>query len=128
MAANKIKVLIHARGHTYESLAAEIGITPQAVSEIVNGRTKGSTARYAVAKALGVDVVDLWNGGAMRRSSQATLLETMAAKRREAIELLQAVMQGPDMPGRFAEAIVAAAEYFALYERVRKTETQRERW
>jgi transcriptional regulator with XRE-family HTH domain len=122
MAANEIKVLIHDRGYTYESLAAEIGITAQAVSEIVNGRTKGSTARYAVAKALGVEVTDLWNGGAMRRASHPALRETMASKRQEAVELLQAVIQGPEVPGRFAEAIVAAAEYFALYERVRSVE------
>jgi DNA-binding XRE family transcriptional regulator len=57
---NKIKALVRERGHTYESLGNEIGITPQAVSEIVNGRTSGATARYAIAKALGVEVSDLW--------------------------------------------------------------------
>lgn len=55
-----IKELIRARGHTYESLGREIGISAQAVSEIVNGRTTGSTARYALAAALGVKVASLW--------------------------------------------------------------------
>ena len=55
-----IKDLIRSRGHTYESLGREIGISAQAVSEIVNGRTTGRTARYALAAALGVTVVDLW--------------------------------------------------------------------
>lgn len=55
-----IKELIRQSGHTYKSLGSEIGITAQAVSEIVNGRTKGGTARYALARALGVQVSDLW--------------------------------------------------------------------
>lgn len=60
MESNDIKALIKERGHTYESLGREIGVTPQAVSEIVHGRTRGGTARYALAKALGAEVVDLW--------------------------------------------------------------------
>lgn len=59
-----IKELIRKRGHTYESLGAVIGISAQAVSEIVNGRTKGATARYAIARALDVRPEDLWPAGA----------------------------------------------------------------
>lgn len=60
--SERIKALIKERGHTYQSLGNEIGISPQAVSEIVNGRTTGATARYALAKALGREVEDLWPG------------------------------------------------------------------
>jgi len=58
--SDRIKKIIKEQGYTYESLGNEIGISPQAVSEIVNGRTKGATARYSVAKALGYEVDDLW--------------------------------------------------------------------
>lgn len=67
----RIKEIIGRKGHTYVSLAEEIGITPQAVSEIVNGRTKGSTARYALAKALGLEVRDLWPEKARARKKAA---------------------------------------------------------
>ncbi len=58
--SERIKRIIKEHGYTYETLGNEIGISPQAVSEIVNGRTKGATARYALAKALGHEVHDLW--------------------------------------------------------------------
>lgn len=48
------------RGLTYRDIANEIGITPQAVYAIVQGIATGTTGRYAVAKALGVEVKDLW--------------------------------------------------------------------
>lgn len=56
----RIKALIRERGHTYVTLAAEVGVTPQAIYAIVNGQSRGATARYALAKALGADVLDLW--------------------------------------------------------------------
>lgn len=56
----RLKGLIQEEGHTYRTLADEIGITPQAVSQIVNGKTTSSTARYSLAKALGRDVEELW--------------------------------------------------------------------
>ena len=42
------------------SLAREIGVSREAVSQIVNGQTTGATARYSVARALGVRKADLW--------------------------------------------------------------------
>lgn len=60
MESNNVKAAIHAAGHTYESLGEKIGISPQAIAEIVAGRTKGATARYAVAAALGITVDELW--------------------------------------------------------------------
>ena len=60
MESKRVKQLIREKGHTYFTLGAEIGISPQAVSEIVSGRTKGATARYAIAAALGVPVSELW--------------------------------------------------------------------
>jgi transcriptional regulator with XRE-family HTH domain len=57
---DRVKRLIRDRGHTYESLAAEIGVTPQAIYAMVHGNTKGATARYALAKALGLNVADLF--------------------------------------------------------------------
>lgn len=65
--SERIKTLIKELGHTYRSLGDEIGISPQAVSEIVNGRTKGATARYALAKALDREVEDLWPDEPKRR-------------------------------------------------------------
>jgi DNA-binding XRE family transcriptional regulator len=58
---DRVKRLIRDRGHTYESLAAEIGVTPQAIYAMVHGNTKGATARYALAKALGLNVADLFD-------------------------------------------------------------------
>lgn len=62
MARNeRLKLLIQEKGFTYQTLAEEIGLTtPSAIAEIVAGRTNGPTARYAVAKALGVEVEDIW--------------------------------------------------------------------
>lgn len=60
--SDRIKQIIKQQGHTYQSLGDEIGISPQAISEIVNGRTKGATARYALSAALGLDVDELWPG------------------------------------------------------------------
>jgi PAS domain S-box-containing protein len=64
MQRERIKRIVRESGHTYQSLAEEIGVSPQAISEIVSGRTRGNTARYAVAVALGVTVEDLWPGTA----------------------------------------------------------------
>lgn len=60
MDRNELKALIRERGFTYQTLADEIGITFQAVGEIVAGRTTSATARYALARALGSRVEDLW--------------------------------------------------------------------
>lgn len=59
-AKKKIRGVMKAQGWTYESLGREIGITAQAVCEIVNGRTRGGTSRYAVAAALGSHPRDFW--------------------------------------------------------------------
>lgn len=69
--SERIKRIIKEQGYTYESLGNEIGISPQAVSEIVNGRTKGATARYSLAKALGREVEDLWPEAEHARSRSA---------------------------------------------------------
>jgi PAS domain S-box-containing protein len=66
MQRERIKRIVRESGHTYHSLAEEIGVSPQAISEIVSGRTRGNTARYAVAVALGVTVEDLWPGSTHR--------------------------------------------------------------
>ena len=67
--SERIKRIIKEQGYTYESLGNEIGISPQAVSEIVNGRTKGATARYSLAKALGREVEDFWPEAERRKSA-----------------------------------------------------------
>lgn len=56
----RIRALMDEQRHSYSTIAAEIGITPQAVSHVVNGKTTSSTARFAVATVLGVDVEELW--------------------------------------------------------------------
>lgn len=60
MERNELKRLIRGRGFTYQQLADEIGVSVQAIAEIVAGRTTGSAQRYSVAKALGLDVADIW--------------------------------------------------------------------
>lgn len=56
----RLRGLIRERFGTYEKLGEEIGISAQGVAEIVAGRSKGATGRYAVASALGVTVAELW--------------------------------------------------------------------
>lgn len=60
MDRNAIKALIREKGFTYQTLADEIGITLSGVEAIVSGRSQGATARYSLAKALGVEVEDIW--------------------------------------------------------------------
>lgn len=57
---DRLRGLIRERFGTYEKLGQEIGVSAQAIAEIVAGRSKGATGRYAVAKALGVTVDELW--------------------------------------------------------------------
>jgi DNA-binding XRE family transcriptional regulator len=57
---NEIKSLIEARWETQTKLAEEIGVSPAAVGEALSGRSKGAAIRYAIAKALGVEVEDIW--------------------------------------------------------------------
>jgi len=70
--SDQIKQMIKGKGLTYETIGEEIGISPQAVSEIVNGRTKGATARYSLAKALGREVEELWPGEPKGRRNNGT--------------------------------------------------------
>lgn len=44
----------------YQRVGAEIGISHQAVSDVVNGHTVGATARYSLAKAVGRHPRDFW--------------------------------------------------------------------
>lgn len=60
MESNKIKEILREKRLTYEAVADQIGITPQAVAAIVNGQTRGATARFAFASALGTTVAELW--------------------------------------------------------------------
>ena len=54
-----LRTLIADRFGTYEKLGEEVGLTKQGVSEVVNGRNCRRTTRYAIAKALGVEVEDI---------------------------------------------------------------------
>lgn len=60
MDRNEIKSLIEAKYGTQTELAKEIGVSAAAVGEALSGRTKGAAIRYAIAKALGVKVSDIW--------------------------------------------------------------------
>lgn len=62
----RIRDLLAENGWTYRHLAAEIGISQQAVSEVINGRTTGATARYSVARALGAYPEDIWRDSHQR--------------------------------------------------------------
>ncbi len=57
---NKLKGMIKEKYGSYEKLGDEIGVSLQAISEIVSGRSRGATGRYAVAKALGLEVEEIW--------------------------------------------------------------------
>lgn len=59
-AKERIRERLDELGWSYARLAREIGITTQAISEIINGRTTGATARYSVARALGGWPEDFW--------------------------------------------------------------------
>jgi DNA-binding XRE family transcriptional regulator len=63
MTRQQIKDLIDRRGFTVVSLAEEIGISRQSVHDIIAGRTRGASARYAFAAALRVPVADIWPEG-----------------------------------------------------------------
>lgn len=60
MDRKELKALIREKGYTYQTLADEIGVTLQAIAEIVAGRTTGAMQRYALAKALDLEVEDIW--------------------------------------------------------------------
>ena len=71
MDANQIRDLVREKGLTQTGIAEEIGITPQAVAEIIAGRTTSSTARYAFAKAIQESVSMLWPEEASATSAAA---------------------------------------------------------
>lgn len=56
-------------GETYRSVGERIGVSPAAVCEIIKGRTRGATARFSVAAALGKPVSDLWPEDAAPRAA-----------------------------------------------------------
>ena len=60
-----LRALIERKYGTYEALGREIGISKQAISNVVNGYTSSRTTQYAIAAALGVDA-DLINWPAAR--------------------------------------------------------------
>lgn len=60
MDANEIKALLESKGLSQSQVAARIGVTPQAVHEIVMGRTVSATARFAFAMAIGEDPENIW--------------------------------------------------------------------
>lgn len=61
-----VRRVIIDHGLTYRVIAKEIGVTAQAISEVVHGRTKGAMARYALVAAirklskLKITPSDLW--------------------------------------------------------------------
>lgn len=60
MDATEIKKLLGSKGLTQADVAAKIGVTPQAVHEIIVGRTTSQTARFAFAMAIGEDPETIW--------------------------------------------------------------------
>lgn len=60
MNPDQLKLEIRKQYGGYAALAEEIGVTEQAISHIVTGKTTAATSRYAVASALGMDVADIW--------------------------------------------------------------------
>jgi len=56
----RIREIMQEQRHSYATIGREIGITGQAVSQIVNGHTTSPTSRYAVASVLGSEVEELW--------------------------------------------------------------------
>lgn len=60
MTATEIKRLLEDKGLSQVGVAATIGVTPQAVHEIIVGRTTSRTARFAFAAAIGEDPDTIW--------------------------------------------------------------------
>jgi lambda repressor-like predicted transcriptional regulator len=56
----QIKEAMLKAGVTPTSIAADSGLTPQAISLAVHDRRRGRRARLAIAKALGKDVTEIW--------------------------------------------------------------------
>ena len=60
MEANEIKALLAKKGLTQKDVADRIGVTGQAVHEIIMGRTTSRTARFAFAMAIDEDPETIW--------------------------------------------------------------------
>jgi len=57
------KILIDRDTSTLE-LAHEIGVTPEYLSSVINGRRKGVPVRYKIAEALNMSYKELWEKAA----------------------------------------------------------------
>lgn len=71
MEPERIKAAIREAGHTYQSLAEEIGVTTSAISEVVHGRSRGAGLRYAIASVIGRSVEELWPSDQETRAATA---------------------------------------------------------
>lgn len=58
--ARKLKAQLRSRGLSPAVIAAQAGITQQAVRLTIRGERKGLQVRQAIAQALGVDVQVIW--------------------------------------------------------------------
>jgi transcriptional regulator with XRE-family HTH domain len=58
--ASEIKALLESKGLTQVEVAARIGVSPQAVHQIITGKTRSNTARFAFATAIGEDPETIW--------------------------------------------------------------------
>ena len=72
MEQSEIKELLRVHGITQRELAKRMGITPSTLSQILNGNAKTSSL-LRIAKALGVDVSDLYNSSAVRSDADIYL-------------------------------------------------------
>lgn len=60
MSPDEIRELIRVRGMTQVDIARRINITAGSVNDIIQGRTRSATARFALAMVLGVDPEAIW--------------------------------------------------------------------
>lgn len=57
-----VKAAVRKRGTTFEAIAAELGVTPSAVSHVVAGRRTSPRIASHVAKLIGRKASSVWPG------------------------------------------------------------------
>lgn len=57
---NKIKLLLKSSGIKQKLIAGEIGVSPQAVNQVVLGRRSNPRIRQAIAKSIGKTVEEVF--------------------------------------------------------------------
>lgn len=60
MSPTELKIAILRAGVTQKSIALKVGVTPQSVHMVINGRAVSHRIRCAIADATGMDLKRIW--------------------------------------------------------------------